>query len=159
MFSLPVISVVPIITFFTVHPIFAFPQQVPTRWDDQTFILEDLSIVRPAASDCGEFMTVITVPGRIRGSRESIHTPDHPNSVVDTQVPRDSHHESQQPVSPTLPGASLQEGARKGHGALSASSTVQSSRAQNSRYEKGTFCWWLIGDKSKCCHSHFHPDS
>lgn len=102
------ISSLPMVKQEPAHPIFPLPQQWPelvinsASWDNQTFILEDLSIIRSAALDCGEYMTVITVPGGIRGPSESIHLPANPKWVVDTQVPHDSHHESRQPVSPTF---------------------------------------------------------
>lgn len=63
----------------------------PASWENQAFILEGGFIIRPAALDCGEFMTAITVPVSIWGSSESMHTSAYPNCVVDTQLSHDRH--------------------------------------------------------------------
>lgn len=58
-------------------------------WVDHAFILEGMSVIRPAEMDCGEFMTVITVPG-ILGDLLNPYSPAYPNCVVDPQLPHET---------------------------------------------------------------------
>lgn len=160
---LPVVRVVSMLTFFTTYYMFPFPQQtselvswVPASWDNQTSILEHSPIIRPAESYCGELMTIVTDPGNIRASLESLRPPTYPHGVVENPFPLDSHQEPPQPVPSTFLDDLLPGRAKRGHDIHSASGAVQSSKAQSPRDEKGTFCLWLTGDNSEYCYLQFY---